>query len=88
MRCEPIIHKIIMRTLIRTYTVRLYGYLWQRYGLHLFHAGKQDDYDHLQYAPVLSIKVNVEADSIVKIGKLIEQSIFKNNDQSIYEIVP
>ncbi|NBJ08789.1 hypothetical protein [Duncaniella freteri] len=46
------------------------------------------DYDHFQYVPVLSIKANVGADSIVKIGKLIEQSIFRNNDQTIYEIVP
>lgn len=46
------------------------------------------DYDHLEYAPVLSLKVNAEIDSIVKVGKLIEQTIFHNNDRTIYEIVP
>lgn len=46
------------------------------------------DYDHLRYAPVLSLKVNADADSVVSIGKLIEQTIFGNNDQTVYEIVP
>ena len=46
------------------------------------------DYDHVKYAPVLSLKVNADIDSIVHVGKLIEQTIFKNNDQTIYDIVP
>ena len=46
------------------------------------------DYDHIKYAPVLSLKVNAGIDSIVKVGKLIEQTIFENNDQTVYEIVP
>ena len=46
------------------------------------------DYDHVKYAPVLSLKVNTDIDSIVHVGKLIEQTIFKNNDQTIYDIVP
>lgn len=46
------------------------------------------DYDHLQYAPVLSLKVNADIDSIVKVGKQIEKDIFRNNDRTIYEIVP
>lgn len=46
------------------------------------------DYEHLKYAPVLSLKVNADIDSIVKVGKLIEQIIFRNNDQTVYEIVP
>lgn len=46
------------------------------------------DYDHLQYAPVLSLKINADIDSIVKVGKQIEQIIFRNNDQTVYEIVP
>ncbi len=46
------------------------------------------DYDHLQYTPVLSLKVNADIDSIVKVGKQIEQTIFRNNDRTVYEIVP
>ena len=46
------------------------------------------DYDHVKFAPVLSLKVNADIDSIVHVGKLIEQTIFKNNDQTIYDIVP
>lgn len=46
------------------------------------------DYDHLKYAPVLSLKVNADIDSVVKIGKLIEETIFQNSDRTIYEIVP
>ena len=46
------------------------------------------DYEHLKYAPVLSLKVNADIDSIVKVGKQIEQTIFKNSDRTIYEIVP
>ncbi|MFR1953795.1 hypothetical protein [Phocaeicola coprophilus] len=46
------------------------------------------DYDHLQYAPVLSLKVNADIDSIVKVGKQIEHTIFRNNDRTVYEIVP
>lgn len=46
------------------------------------------DYEHLKYAPVLSLKVNADIDSIVKVGKQIEQIIFRNNDQTVYEIVP
>ncbi|MGO5525033.1 hypothetical protein [Phocaeicola plebeius] len=46
------------------------------------------DYDHLQYAPVLSLKINADIDSIVKVGKQIEHTIFRNNDRTVYEIVP
>lgn len=46
------------------------------------------DYNHLKYAPVLSLKVNADIDSIVKVGKLIEQTIFQHNDQTVYDIVP
>ena len=46
------------------------------------------DYDHLKYAPVLSIKINADADSIVQIGKLIEQTVFLNSDKTVYDIVP
>lgn len=46
------------------------------------------DYDHVKYAPVLSLKVNADIDSIVQVGKLIEQTIFQNNDQTLYDIVP
>lgn len=46
------------------------------------------DYNHVKYAPVLSLKVNVDIDSIVTVGKLIEQTIFQNNNQTIYDIVP
>ena len=46
------------------------------------------DYRHLKYAPVLSLKVNADIDSIVKVGKQIEQTIFRNNERTVYEIVP
>ena len=46
------------------------------------------DYEHLKYAPVLSLKVNADIDSIVKVGKQIEQTIFRNNERTVYEIVP
>ena len=46
------------------------------------------DYNHLKYAPVLSLKVNADIDSIVKVGSQIEQTIFKNSDRTVYEIVP
>ena len=46
------------------------------------------DYNHLKYAPVLSLKVYADIDSIVKVGSQIEQTIFKNSDQTVYEIVP
>ena len=46
------------------------------------------DYEHLKYAPVISLKVHADIDSIVKVGRQIEQTIFKNSDRTIYEIVP
>lgn len=46
------------------------------------------DYDNLKYAPVLSIKVNADLDSIAKIGKEIEQTIFSNDDRTVYDVVP
>lgn len=47
-----------------------------------------NDYDQMKYAPVLSLKVNADADSIVQVGRLIEQYVFQNNDRTIYDIVP
>ena len=38
--------------------------------------------------PVISLKVHADIDSIVKVGSQIEQTIFKNSDRTIYEIVP
>ena len=52
------------------------------------YQNKPIDFNHVKYAPVLSLKVNADIDSIVKIGKLIEENIFKNNDQTVYDIVP
>ena len=46
------------------------------------------DYEHLKYAPVISLKVHADIDSIVKIGSQIEQTIFRNNERTVYEIVP
>ena len=46
------------------------------------------DYDHLEFAPVLSLKVNADIDSIVKVGRQIEQDIFRNDSRTVYEIVP
>jgi hypothetical protein len=46
------------------------------------------DYEHLKYAPVLSLKVNADIDSIVKVGSQIEHTIFRNNERTVYEIVP
>ena len=46
------------------------------------------DYEHLKYAPVISLKVHADIDSIVKVGSQIEQTIFKNSDRTVYEIVP
>lgn len=46
------------------------------------------DYEHLKYAPVISLKVHADIDSIVKVGKQIEQTIFRNNERTVYEIVP
>ena len=46
------------------------------------------DYDHLEFAPVLSLKVNADIDSIVKVGQQIEQDIFRNDSRTVYEIVP
>lgn len=45
------------------------------------------DYNQVKYVPVLSLKVNADIDSIVQVGKLIEQTFFKNNDQTIYDRV-
>lgn len=47
-----------------------------------------NDYNHLKYAPVLSLKINADADSVTLIGKMIEQTIFQNDDKTIYEVVP
>ena len=46
------------------------------------------DYEHLKYAPVLSLKVHADIDSIVKVGSQIEHTIFRNNERTVYEIVP
>lgn len=46
------------------------------------------DYDRLKYAPVLSIRVDADADSIVRVGRLIEQTVFSNNDRTVYDLVP
>ena len=46
------------------------------------------DYDHLEFAPVLSLKVNADIDSIVKVGQQIEQDIFRSDSRTVYEIVP
>lgn len=45
------------------------------------------DYEHLKYAPVLSLKVNADIDSIVKVGSQIEQTIFRNNERTVYEML-
>lgn len=46
------------------------------------------DYEHLKYAPIISLKVHADIDSIVKVGSQIEQTIFRNNERTVYEIVP
>lgn len=46
------------------------------------------DYEHLKYAPVISLKAHADIDSIVKVGSQIEQTIFRNNERTVYEIVP
>ena len=37
------------------------------------------DYQHVKYAPVLSLKVNASIDRIVKVEKLIEQTIYSSD---------
>ena len=41
------------------------------------------DYEHLKYAPVISLKVHADIDGIVKVGSQIEQTIFKNSDRTV-----
>ena len=39
-------------------------------------------------APVLIIELKADIDEIVNIGRSIQREIFKNNSETIYEVVP
>jgi hypothetical protein len=39
-------------------------------------------------APVLRIETNLSLEEITKVGKNIQSEIFKNNDETVYDVVP
>lgn len=50
--------------------------------------GNQPHYESNKTAPVLRINTNSDLTKTAEIGKLIEQTIFNNNDATLYDVVP
>lgn len=46
------------------------------------------DYDDMEQAPVISMRIDTDIDSIAKAGKQLMQTIFCDNDSTLYDIVP
>lgn len=46
------------------------------------------DFDNPAQAPVLSLRIDADIDSIAKVGKQLMQSVFHNTDTTPYDIVP
>ncbi len=50
--------------------------------------GNKPEYNSLTNAPVIQIKTNSDLKTTAEIGKIIQESIFHNNIDTIYEVVP
>lgn len=46
------------------------------------------DYDDMAQAPVLSLRIDTDIDSIAVVGKKLMHDIFQNNDSTLYDVVP
>lgn len=46
------------------------------------------DYHDMTHAPVLSLRIDTDTDSIAKVGIQLMQTIFQDNDSTLYDIVP
>ncbi|MBD5199730.1 MAG: hypothetical protein HDS83_05000 [Bacteroidales bacterium] len=46
------------------------------------------DFSQPSQAPVLSLRIDTDIDSIAKVGAQLMQTIFNNNDSTLYDIVP
>ncbi len=46
-----------------------------------------EDYDHLKCAPVLALRMSADAAGIAEIGREIENTVFGNCDDTVYETV-
>lgn len=46
------------------------------------------DFDNPAQAPVLSLRIDADIDSIAKVGKQLMQTVFHNTDTTPYDIVP
>ena len=49
---------------------------------------KPEDYDHLQYAPVLRIVVSPDTAVVERVARDIESSIFNHDENTVYSLVP
>ena len=50
--------------------------------------GNQPQYSSSTFAPVLRIKINADLQKAFDIGRQIQDEVFKNNNQTVYEVVP
>jgi hypothetical protein len=50
--------------------------------------GNQPQYESNETAPVLRINTNSDLTKTAEIGKIIEQTIFSNNNTTLYDVVP
>ncbi len=46
------------------------------------------DYDGMAQAPVLSLRIDTDIDSIAVVGRKLMNDIFQNNDSTLYDVVP
>ncbi|MDE5663024.1 MAG: hypothetical protein K2I37_03210 [Muribaculaceae bacterium] len=46
------------------------------------------DFDNPAQAPVLSLRIDADIDSIAKVGKQLMHTVFHNTDTTTYDIVP
>lgn len=46
------------------------------------------DFDNPAQAPVLSLRIDTDIDSIAKVGRQLMQTVFHNTDTTPYDIVP
>lgn len=46
------------------------------------------DYDDMKQAPVVSLRIDTDIDSIAKAGRQLMQTIFHDNDSTRYDVVP
>lgn len=46
------------------------------------------DYDDISKAPVLSLRIDTDIDSIAVVGRKLMHDVFQDNDSTLYDVVP